>query len=481
MSIPTGYPKSLSYMVKALSGGFSRVNAKITPDRQTSISPSDISTFKLPSNCLIDLRTLALFAKITCTATTGTPQLPRYTSSLIERMSIIVNGVTIDIINNYNLLFNSLADLEASSIEQMSKRAPSGELYDNTIRFSQATASSSAETAITAANLQNSASAAPTNQDFSITQWLGVLGSCSTPIWDTRLMGDTFIQIQWANPYVLTFGAAATAQTLAGATFSINNLFMTIDVLSFSDDTYYNTLVNKLGNGGLMIGFYSYITSRFATTTKSGGISVNVNVTASSVDQIIATCTNSDASNTWKPLLLYGSNADATSTSYNLYKVLADPTTFVNNTGSVRSDTSGDIFSNSYFFKRNLSDLVGSQFFINNRSISYGALSPPEVYYETQNALGYNLSDVSQGGLHSGCLSQAHFLKYYGVHIADLTVMDVKENEFFISGLDSRGTSAAITWNATFASTNTQTVTPYLFIRTSKVLRVGTGRSIEVM
>ena len=98
MSIPTGYPKSLSYNIKALSGGFSRVNSKITPDRQTSIAPSDIVTWKLPSNCLIDLRTLAMFGKITCSATTGTAQLPRYTSSLIERMSIVINGVTVDII-----------------------------------------------------------------------------------------------------------------------------------------------------------------------------------------------------------------------------------------------------------------------------------------------------------------------------------------------------------------------------------------------
>lgn len=481
MSIPSGFPRSLSYNIKQLSGGFSRINTKITPDRQSLIGPSDISTFKLPSNCLIDLRTLGTFFKITCSATTGTAQLPRYSSSLIERLSVVINGSTIDIINNYNLLFNILADLEASSIEQLSKRGPSGELYDNSIRFSQAVATSSAETAITAVNLQNSASSTPTNQDMSITNYLGFLNSCSTPVIDTRLTGDIFIQIQWATPYVLCAGAAATAQTLAGLSYQINNLFMTIDVLSFSDDTYYNSLVNKLGNGGLMIGYYSYLTSRFGTATKSSGISVNMNVTASSIDQIMATAVNSDSTNTWKPLISYGANADATTTSYNINKILSDPTTYVNNTGAVRSDPYGDAFFNSYYFKRNLSDLTGSQFFINNRSVSYGPLTPLEVYYQTQNALGYNLADVSQGGAHMGILSIFHYLKYYGTHIEDITCMDLKDQEFFISGLDSRGTSASITWNCTFTSTNQQTITPILFIRTSKILKIGQGRSIEII
>jgi hypothetical protein len=481
VNIPNALPKSLSYMIKHLAGGFSRINTKITPDLTTSIAPSDITTFKLPSNSLVDMRTLAAFFKVTCTGTTGTPQLPRYSSSLIERLSVVVNGTTVDIINNYNLLFNCLADLEASSIDQMSKRAPSGELYDPSIRFSQAAATSSAEVAITALNLQSSASAAPSSQDMSITQWLGICGSASTAIWNTSLMGDVYISIQWANAYVLGAGAAATAQTFAGLTYAINSLFMTVDVISFSDDTYYNSLVSKLGNGGLLIGYYSYIQSRFATATKSSGISVNLNVTASSIDQIIATATNSDSNNTWKPLIGYGTNADATSTAYNLPLILSSPVAYVNNTGSVRSDVFGDAFFNSYYFKRNLSDLTGSQFFINNRSLTYGPLTPLEVYYQTQNALGYNLADISQGGAHPGILSIFHFLKYYAVHIEDLTCLDKADPEFFISGLDSRGTSASITWNATFTSTNAQTITPILFVRTSKVLKIGTGRSIEVI
>lgn len=480
-NIPTGFPRSLSYVIKQLSGGFSRVNVKVSPDRTTSIGPSDISTFKLPSNCLVDLRTLACFFKITCSSSVGTAQLPRYSSSLIERLSIVVNGSTIDIINNYNLLFNCLADLEASSIEQLSKRAPSGELYENSIRFSQAAATSSAETAITAANLQNATTATPTSQDMSITQWCGFLSSVSTAVIDTKLMGDVYIQIQWASPYVLCGGISTASVSYAGLTYQLNNLFMSVDVISFSDDTYYNSLVNKLGNGGLMIGYYSYLYSKFATATKSAGISVNMNVTASSIDQIIATAVHTDSTNTWKPLISYGTNDTTSNAVYNLNKILQDPATYVNNTGSTRSEVYGDAFFNSYYFKRNLSDLTGSQFFINNRSVSYGPLSPLEVYYQTQNALGYNLADVTQGGAHIGIMSIFHFLKYYAVHIADLTVMDNKDPEFFISGLDSRGTSANISWQATFTGTNAQTVSPILFVRTSKVLKIGAGRSIEII
>ncbi len=48
--------------------------------------------------------------------------LPRNTASLIQQITITCNGVQICNINDYNLLYNTLYDLEGADFSQTSKR-----------------------------------------------------------------------------------------------------------------------------------------------------------------------------------------------------------------------------------------------------------------------------------------------------------------------------------------------------------------------
>ena len=92
MNIPNSFPKSLSYTIKQMQGGMSRIGVKLTPDRTTGIVPNDVITVKLPNSSLVDLRTFNFFYQFSTSGTTGTFLHPRYASSLIERISIIING-----------------------------------------------------------------------------------------------------------------------------------------------------------------------------------------------------------------------------------------------------------------------------------------------------------------------------------------------------------------------------------------------------
>lgn len=476
--ITSSFPTSLSYRIKSLVGNMSRVGVKMTPDRTTGIAPNDIITIKLPNSSLVDLRTFNFFYQFTTSGTTGTFLHPRYSSSLIERMSLVINGNTIDILPSYNFLYNTLMDLEGSSFDQFSKRNVC-EFFDPSLKFTSADPSSSADVALAGANWTATGTTAPSKIDGAITHWLGFLGSCSPSVLDTSDLGDVFLQIQFAVGAVLPATINATAQTLAGASFTLDNIYATCDVISFASDEYYSLKAAKLTSSGLNIGFYSYLNARFASVTKSSGINVNWNVSANSLDQIICTMCKTDQLSTLKPMIVYGSNGDG-STVYNMSQIVANPLGTVNNTGAIRSDVYGDGFMNSYFFIRNAQAIKESRISINNRPLNYGFITPKEIFIETMKALGYNHIDLGTNGINACIFSLVHFCKYYFAHIEDLTIQDSKD--FWISGLNSLGSTLTITWEANFSgSSNSQTCLPVLYARLSKVLNVQAGRNITVI
>ena len=125
VDLVSGFPKNLAYTLKQLSN-FTKQTVKVIPDR-TSVTFGEISRFKLPASALIDFRTLAIYADVTLpTGGSGSTayqyHLPRNTASLIQQITITCNGVQLCNINDFNLLFNTLYDLEGADYSQTSKR-----------------------------------------------------------------------------------------------------------------------------------------------------------------------------------------------------------------------------------------------------------------------------------------------------------------------------------------------------------------------
>ena len=118
MDLISGFPKNLSYTLKQLSN-FTKQTVKVIPDR---VNPNlgEVSRFKLPASALIDFRTISIFADVTLYSSgtgggaTYSLHLPRNTASLIQQITITCNGVQLCNINDYNLLFNTLYDLEGA-------------------------------------------------------------------------------------------------------------------------------------------------------------------------------------------------------------------------------------------------------------------------------------------------------------------------------------------------------------------------------
>ena len=105
------------------------------------------------------------------------------------------------------------------------------------------------------------------------------------------------------------------------------------------------------------------------------------------------------------------------------------------------------------------------------------------VYWQWRvrnNTFSYIHIDLGTNGINACIFSLVHFCKYYFAHIEDLTIQDTKD--FWISGLNSLGSTLTITWEANFnGSSNSQTAIPVLYARLSKVLNIQAGRNISVI
>ncbi len=133
----------------------------------------------------------------------------------------------------------------------------------------------------------------------------------------------------------------------------------------------------------------------------------------------------------------------------------------------------------SYYFLRNGQAIKESRISINNRSINYGYLTPKEIFLETMKALGYNQQDMTTGII-STIFSLVHFCKNYFAHITDLTIQD--NREFFVSGLNSLGSTLTTTWEENFnGGSNSQTCLPIIYARCTKLLQVRAGRQLTVI
>ena len=470
MDLISGFPKNLAYTLKQLSN-FTKQTVKIIPDRTNSIGFGEVSRFKLPASALID-------ADVSLYKGGGTGyslHLPRNTASLIQQITITCNGVQLCNINDYNLLFNTLYDIEGADFSQGSKRLL--ENFDPSVYFYQGTTNTT-NSPIGVINAQDgtSASNGETNRPIVINNFLGFLSSLSTPVLDLNDTGDIYIDIRWAPTSVLWGSSYTTAPTYSNnpTGCSFNNLRMTCSKINFESSEYYTLKEEKLLGDGLLVGFYDYWTSRGTATAKSSGINMNFNITTNSLDQIITTFQQSDYQ-TIKELVLYNSKATTMNNLITYNKYLNDPIT---NTGA--AGTVGDGFNQSYYFMRAGGDLLTSQYSINSVNIDPYPLPPSEIWNQNLIALGMNNLDMGNSGVHASCLSLWHFLKYYFCHILSLENLS-GDGQFWRSGLSGNGSTININYSATFNSGCTESVQPVIFCRSTKVLSIKAGHIITVV
>ena len=461
---PASYPSKFMLSVKKLAGGMNRQTIKILPDR-TTCEPNGIMTFRMPLGAIVDLESLMWYFKVT---DSGTSPLTcgRNASNFIKRLSVNINNVSTMIINDYNLVHNIYSDFHNKDKSKSFLSAP--QLAD--VEYSEGAGSSSI-VAISAKSGVKADITGLSSTQFVVDNWIGILNSLSTPIVNSDLFGEISIQIQ-VSP-LQECVAMVGGDTYSNESFQITDSYMTIQALSFTDDSYYQSLSSR---ENLYYSFNDYIVTRFASVAKNTGINVTNYISAGSIDHILSTAVFNETTPT-RIVNYFGDGDGATAAQIgSLSQVKADT---IGKVDSVGTSNNGDLFNNVKALQRNLQHLDRSVFSINNKQLNYSSLNMYEVYQNNLTMLNNLNIDASANGFHEGNLSIYHHFKYYAFHLQALNLED--PDTAYISGLNTSGASCSINWACTFTgASNTLSVVPVMITKLTKVLRVGRGRQISV-
>jgi hypothetical protein len=190
--ISANYPREFFYNLSKLQGSMSKQIIKVSADRTTGISPGNIVNMRLPIGALLNLDSINVYYKVDILTEKTLPA--RYSNTFIKRLSIQMNNVSVQIIQDYNFIYNVYNDLNNKSVT----KGIGGDWVDNSILWAQAIPTTTTDTAITAANSLLNANALQTNLAFCINNFIGFLGSASTKIIPTDRCGEVVISIEFA-------------------------------------------------------------------------------------------------------------------------------------------------------------------------------------------------------------------------------------------------------------------------------------------
>lgn len=445
----TSFPKNMSYHMDVISN-YSKQPIRISCDRTGDIGPSETIKFKLPNNTLVDLDSLSWYFDFTATQpTSGARFFPRNSHSIIDALYVYANGQLIDPCNYYNHLANTLTDATCgfdyhkSGVRYLENTDPS-------VREDYNTGTGAITTELTTA-VANTAGKSDTDRPLVVRNWLGFLGTASTRVIDTGLLGDVVIEIRLAEPSItyISAGTGAPSYKINGS-----STYMTITRIVFGNATYTDLLSSIVSSTGLQIGYNSYTSHRGNAYTKAVNTFVHsFNVNANHLTKLIATLVPSTY------------QTEGTLISADLSKSWA-----ANNfTG----------FNQSKYFQKDAKGLKDVQWDINGISQYPQPLSKFDIF--NQNLIALNMDSDIQSGCHSGCSSIGAFLNWYFVNILSFEHIQ-NTNEFVLQGFDGKASAISCKWTMNYeGAAGSTSVFPLIFAENQKVLSISAGQQLLVM
>lgn len=465
----TSFPRNLSWNLKKIQSSIIKSKIKINSDL-TEIKPSQTSSFFMPIGRFLDFRSGVLYSTNATCSGTGGIHFPRLgLASLIQNLQILANGRVLQSTNDYNMIYNILCDCEGySSFEQATKRIT--ENFDPSVTYTYPNGSSDPVATFNANNTTNDGGGTNDNKSYCVNNWLGFMNG-SISCLNTNDIGQLTLKITWAPASACWYKTDATAPT--DASYSLKDVFFTIDALTFTNNLYLTLVGDQLKNDGLNVGYYDYVFQQFSSQAKStGGINISTQINTSSLDQVIATFRPNNY-DTISELCL---STQVATTNKTYQELAVTPLTTSAGVGTSQLGTYG-AFNQSLYFRRDGSGYSSSSFYVNS-SLALSSDSPIEVFNNSLQALSYNNLDIGSGGYHSGCHSLGFWCKNYFVDILSLENMS-QDNNFWISGYNSNGGSIQIGYISKWATTTT--VYPILIMRVTKQLNIKFGRLLDLV
>ena len=523
-------PSSVSYFMSRLQG-VSTSHFKITPQTSGDATPSKIIRFELPSNSLVNLASLRMLFNVATSGGTAA-SLPNGTHSLIERIAVYAGGYLVgNGYQGYNVLCQAKKALcgdmtnpaleHSEMVRAISYHAPDGVFPDLT-----PIGESSAETYT------------DVDDALAILKFEGFLGSLKPEIIDTGLLPQLTVEITLAEASVVSNSAGRkfqghgstdfTDDGSGSTSYTLSNISMEVEVLGMASAVLDQLVEQRIS----AVGFLSCPFKNYFTSISTHDTTSRFNVSSASWDRLWLAYRDTGFATQSAPSLVRGykrggaevlrasalTNGAVSSTTLiidNLIGitpkvgdkiraagVVAETTiTAVNSsvnftlsaTASISDnvaiefyydvgaptydlggalDTNAEKYVPAYFkFEQKLSSASSPAFVqlqVNNASIPAYRLNTPEALAMSLNSVEFVEKDYKL------TLDQYKNDKY--VQCFRFCLPDEYGNRL-ASGLDTRSVSAM----CSVITDNIASCSLYMFAECTSELRIGAGRSIEVI
>lgn len=428
------YPFVLKYYLEKLDN-VSRNTFLLYPQTPFQANSGDTISITLPENSIVNLDAFTLYANLTTGAGTAPP---RNVESLIDSVSVLVNGITIAPgAQMTNYLSTALIDFYGSD------------------KQAQRTLCQLGADAAQPANATTAAVVTP----IAISHFLGFLSSAQPRYLDTSILGSVRLQIKLAGTNVLI--ASSAGGTL---TWKLDTIQALCQVVSIDDGSYSQIVQQRLSNGGVKIPLKYYLT--FQGNVGIAGQSLRMNVSSQSVDGVWATFQQA----------LTG----ATSYTANGYD------------SQLRSST---------YFTRSATNMSDSGFSVNGVRFPSIPLTCTQIWNENMHNMGLSCDMVGQMDksflsttVTPNSQDGTSKVVTFGSTVVNPGIAAFESNAFFhyfkfnvdndegtsrlSSGLDTRGSASTLTWQTTG---NSGTLLPVCFVECTGIMEVGSNRQMSVV
>jgi hypothetical protein len=265
------YNPNLSYFMSRLQG-VSTNYFRLEPQNSSVASANKIIRFALPSNCLLNTKSLAFMFNATVAGTTAGGRLPADISCLIDRVELSSGGIQIaQGFNGYGVF-------------KKAKDGLCGEIPDPLNHPEVVRATSYVDGSAIATNANEVYSDANGQTQFCVKNWEGFLGSVAPSIIDTSLLSDCVLTLYLAGNEVLT--SSNNVDTIANfktdgngnATWSMSNFHLVVETLGMADSVLDEMVARRISDVGYIEmpfkTFYSFSdthngNTRFSLSTQS--------------------------------------------------------------------------------------------------------------------------------------------------------------------------------------------------------------------
>ncbi len=430
----SNYPRNLRYAVQRMAGNNTNV-FKLQTQNQTSASNGQIITINLPTNSVLNMRSLACHFNAAVSNVGNTAAVyagfPANMSSLINRVEILCGGTQL---SQGFLDYATCATIKKRLFNKINKQNSDDKVLQGSYPVD-----------ITGADQPAGA--------FIIDEWQGFLNELAPQFLDSGILPSIQVRLYLSGPEILrTNGAKLAGQTLG---FNLSDIYFTIESSSISDGVYDLALQEQMSSAGyLEVAYKNYYTFTNGFSSSAAGISSSSRFSCAS------------------------QSIDA------LYTVMRD-TTGVNSyqTGDQAQQTMTDALGPqqvSKYFNMTSKGIGDWRYQVNNVQVPQYSATPLDALH----LVGVAKDECMANDRGTLVTTALQWRDNYAVFCVRLCHAGDLEEIRRISGYDSRGTNSICTFDTRAAGDGAGivgTVEFYTLVETTSTLRIGMGRSIEVI